>query len=370
MNKTTKTFTYIIGIIMSVAMVGSLILPMLSSQVGLGESAEAAVPTPLPTPTLPPPPDISALNFDTRHLHRSGLFTFAAPAGWTHASDSSSADELRAGLSNGDLLSVIEVRITRNPGNITDADALSNYMNRAWLGQTWSGYTSWDETGRSITDDDKLRLDFNLRRGRSHLIARQESWLEAGDIYSARVITAENAPQELKYILAGVSETISRLPVYADARFDWDVYFDRLDKHSLRFPADWTVVDAADGLPATVAGDGITLVIAAADGALTDEDEAMRWVERWRSGVAAISAEAAELAGVGGYKVSYRLQTVDGATDSGIALLLNGADERLHVANLRYSDIDVDLLRADQETFPMLAVVDTFRLLPELDLQA
>ena len=65
MNKTTKTFTYIIGIVMTVAMVGSLILPMISSQVGVGDSyMETPQPTPFPEPTMPPPPDTAAIDFE------------------------------------------------------------------------------------------------------------------------------------------------------------------------------------------------------------------------------------------------------------------------------------------------------------------
>ena len=64
MGKTTKTFTYIIGIVMTVAMVGSLILPMISSQVGVGESyLETPQPTPFPEPTMPPPPNTAAIDF-------------------------------------------------------------------------------------------------------------------------------------------------------------------------------------------------------------------------------------------------------------------------------------------------------------------
>ncbi len=369
MNRTTKTFTYIIGIIMSVAMVGSLILPMLSSQVGVGESAESAVPTPLPTPTIPPPPDISAIAFENLHLHRSGLFTFAAPSGWAPASDSNTADELRAGLSNSDLLSVIEVRINKNHPGISDAAGLSDFLDRTWLGQTWSGYSSWDETGRKTTDAGGVQIDFNVRRGRSHLIARQESWLEAGDIYSARVVMAENAARELKFILAQVVDSISRLPFYEDGRFDWDAYFDKLDKHIVRFPASWTVTDAADGLPATVVDEGVTLVLGTLDVALSSEDDAIDWIESWRSGVTAHSAAPVAVDGDGGYKVSYRLTTLDGATESGLAVMLNGSDNRLHVANLRLSDIDEDLLLADGTAHYAIAVLDSFRLAPELELQ-
>ena len=75
MNKTTKTLTYVIGIIMTIAMVGSLILPMLSSNIGQAEvDAEAGRPTPLPEPTLPPPPDTASISFDRAYLHESGLF--------------------------------------------------------------------------------------------------------------------------------------------------------------------------------------------------------------------------------------------------------------------------------------------------------
>ena len=115
MGNTTKTLTYIIGIVMTVAMVGSLILPMISSQVGVGESyLETPQPTPFPEPTMPPPPEISLIDFDSRYLHRSGLFTLGAPTGWSPSSDSSTADELRAGLNNSDAQSVVEFRISRN----------------------------------------------------------------------------------------------------------------------------------------------------------------------------------------------------------------------------------------------------------------
>lgn len=54
MNTTTKGFTVVIGIIMSVAMVGSLIIPLLSRQ---ATQVDAPQPTAIPEPTFPPPPD-------------------------------------------------------------------------------------------------------------------------------------------------------------------------------------------------------------------------------------------------------------------------------------------------------------------------
>lgn len=372
MNKTTKTLTYVIGIIMTVAMVGSLILPMLSSNIGQAEiDAEAERPTPLPEPTLPPPPDTDAISFDRAYLHNSGLFTIGAPTGWSPIAGSNTADELRASLTNGELLSVIEVRISKDHAGLADSEALSALLDKTWLGHTWSGYSRWHETSRKITDDDIVQIDFNLSRARSHMIARQESWLEDGDIYSVRVIMAENAPRELKFILKGVAATIERLPIYADAPFGWDVYFDNLDKHIARYPSDWDLTDAAEGVPATIVGDGASLVLSTVDVAVSSEDEAIDWIQSWRSGVMARSVEAVEVDGNAGFKVSYRLATLDGDAESGLAIMLNGADNRMHVANLRLRNIDEDLLAVDPSEFPSLATIDSFRLVPDLqaDLQ-
>ncbi len=363
MNQTTKTFTYIIGIVMTVAMVGSLILPMLSNQIGMTDPALLTPePTPFPDPTLPPPPDIAAIDFDSTYLHGSGLFTIGAPTGWQPQSDSNTTGELRAGLTNNAVQSAVEVRINRNDQAISDGAGLSDYLDRSWLSYTWGGYTNWDETSRTVTDDGIVRIDFNLERGRTHLIARQESWLEGDDILSVRVVTAENAAQELKYLLRGVADTIERLPQYAGAPFDWDVYYDSLDKHMLRYPSSWEVTDAAPGLPATILGDGITLAVATFDVLLASQDEARDWMQSWRSGVEAQSVAAVEVEGATGYKISYRLHTLDGTIESGAVIALNGSDNRLHVANARAADLDEDLLNAASEDYPWLAVLDSFQL--------
>ncbi len=368
MNKTTKTLTYVIGIIMTIAMVGSLILPMLSGNIGQAEiDAEAARPTPLPEPTLPPPPDTDAIVFDRTYLHNSGLFTIGAPTGWSPIAGSNTPDELRASLTNSDLLSVIEVRISKDHAGLTDSEALSAFLDKSWLGHTWSGYSRWDETSRKIIDDEIVQIDFNLSRGRSHMIARQESWLKDGDIYSVRVVMAENAPQELKFILKGVAATIERLPIYAEAPFGWDAYFDNLDKHIARYPSEWDLTDAAQGVPATIAGDGASLVLSTVDVAVSSSDDAIDWVQSWRSGVTARSVAAVEVDSHAGFKVSYRFVTLDGETDSGLAIMLNGADNRLHVANLRLTNIDEDLLAVDPSEFPWLATIDSFRHVPDLN---
>lgn len=366
MNKTTKTFTYIIGIVMTIAMVGSLILPMLTGQIAQGDfEAEAA--TPFPEPTVPAPPDVSMIDFDNNYLHSSGLFTLGAPAGWVVGSGGNTSDELRASLTNSAFLSVVEVRISKNHTGIADLEALSAFLDDTWLNHTWSGYSRWDETSRKTTPDGKIQIDFNLSRGRSHMIARQESWLEGADIYTVRVVMAENAPRELKFILQGVADGIERLPVYADAPFGWVAYFDNLDKHIVRYPSAWEVTDAAPGLPATIVGDDLTLAVATFDVAINSEKDASDWIEKQRGGIKARSVEAVAVDGAPGYKVSYRYTTLDGETESGLLVMLNGADNRLHVANLRIANLNENLLKTDRSQYPSLAVIDAFRLLPDLN---
>lgn len=353
---------------MSVAMVGSLLIPLFSGQVGYTENlAETPRPTPLPEPTFPPPPDISAIDFDDLLLHPSGLFTMAVPTGWQSASHSNSPDELRAGLNNGEALSVVEARIIRNTGGISEVSDLSAYFSRDWLGQTWRDYWDWEETSRKVTDDDEVIIDFNLSRSRSHFIARQISWLQDGDIFSARVVTAENASQELKFLLNGLVESIQRLDTYREAPFDWNAYFDNIDKHMLRFPSAWEVTDAAEGLPATIVGEAITMVVETQDVALTSESDAIDWMGKWRDGVEALTVEPVEIGGANGYRISYRRSTLDGAPESGLALMLHGSDNRLHVANARIADVDVDLLQLESDDYGLREVLDSFRLLPELD---
>ena len=371
MNKTTKRFTVVIGIIMSVAMVGSLLIPLFSGQVAQsGAYAETPQATRVPEPTFPPPPDTAAIDFDSTYLHQSGLFTLGAPTGWTAASSATSADELSASLNNADANSLIQARIIRNDGGISDVAGLSEYFDKTWHDNAWREYWGWDETSRKTDAGDRLVIDFNLRRSRTYFIARQESWLQDGDIYSVSVVTAENAPRELKFLLEGVADSLRRVSGFDGDAFDWHAYFDNTEKHMIRYPSDWIVADAADGGPAAIVSDGVTLALETRDGALASESAAVDFVESWRGAPEALSVEALERDGADGYRVSYRGTNQDGAPESGMALLLNGADDRLHLAYLRLAETDADLLAVDAADYPQLAALESFRLMPELNVTA
>ena len=371
MSQTTKRFTVILGIFLSVAMAGSLVLPLFSGQMAQsGAYAETPQATPLPEPTFPPPPDTSAIDFEATYLHESGLFTLGAPTGWVASSSETSADELSAKLNNAAASSVIHARIIRNAAGIVDAEGLSAYFDEAWQQSAWREYWGWDETKRDTGAGDRLVIDFNLRRSRSYFIARQESWLQDGDIYSVSVVTAENAPRELKFLLEGVGGSLSRVAGYEASAFDWHAYFDNLDKHMIRYPAGWSVADAAPGLPAAIVGDGATLALETRDAALDGENAAAEFVESWRGSPESLSVEALQREGADGYRVSYRQVNADGAPESGLAIMLQGADDRWHVAYLRLAETDADLLAVDPADYPQLAALDSFRLMPTLNVTA
>lgn len=367
MSNTTKGLTYVIGIIMTIAMVASTILPLLTSNTNQAIQSDAPEPTAIPEPTLPAPPDTAQISFDDTYLHPSGLFTVGVPTGWTPTVQDTTEGEVRVSLGNSDALSVIETRIVEPSEEVTDGDGLSTFFSDTWLGQTWRDYQSWEETDRTITEDGRIIIDFNLTRSQSNYIARQESWIQDGEIYSVRVVTPENASTELKFVLDGMINNVKRVDAYAESPFGWASYFDNADKHMVRFPETWTVTDAADGLPATVAGDDVTMLVETVDVALTSEDDAIDWIENWRSGVEALTVEPVEVDGLSGYEVSYKLSTLDGAPESGLAMLLNGDDNRLHVANARISNTDVDLQTASADDYSLISVLDSFRLFPDLN---
>ena len=369
MNTTTKRFTVIVGIVMTFAMVGSLLIPLFSGQVGYTENlAETPGPTPLPEPTFPPPPDISAIDFDSLYLHQSGLFTMAVPTGWEAGSDSNTPDELRASLSNSDAQSVVEARIIKNYNGISDAGELDAFFGRDWLNQSWREYWDWEETSRKITDDGHVVIDFNLRRSRNLLYSTARILAsERRNLQCACSHCGKRPSRRSNFLLSGVVNSLQRLEVYLEAPFGWSGYFDNLDKHMIRYPSGWLITDAADGLPATFVGEDVTLALETLDVALSSETDAIDWIEKWRGGVEAVAVEPAEVGEAKGYRISYRLTTLDGDIESGLAIVLHGADNRLHVANARIGGVDVDLLKVNGEEFGLRAVLDSFRLLPWLD---
>lgn len=365
-----KRMTYIIGFGL-VAILGlSTILPLLSTNVTTPIQQAPVEPTALPT--FPPPPDPSTITFDETYLHPSGLFTVAEPNGWSPSQPLTTQEQVRAVFSNTQQQGVIQVDVDR-PASAGEAaltlDDVDARFNDSWLSASWREYTSWEESSRE-REDDRLVIDFALGlRGQTY-VARQTAWTDGDWIYSVRVVMPENATNSLLYILDNVANSLEPNKEFAGTPFNWNAYFDPQATHVIRYPAEWDLADSAPGRPASIQGNGsaVLRVEAQSDTQISSEEEARTWAEQLRSNVSVLSVEPVSRDDSEGYSVAYSYRTVDGDAQSGLALLLNGPEDQLHVANLRFTGNEVDLNAAevDEQYSSLLDVLDTFTIMPEL----
>jgi hypothetical protein len=110
--------------------------------------------------------------------------------------------------------------------------------------------------------------------------------------------------------------------------------------------------------------------VSAQDGAVKDDAAAQAWVQSAQAGATILSATAVQRQEGSGFAVAYTFKNADGDSQSGLAVLLNGANNRLHVANLRLNAANVDLNGDAGKTQFADAVqsMGTFSLMPTLTL--
>ena len=364
-----RRLTYGLGISMAVIMALSVILPV------LGNRQTTIQPTPVqPTaiPTFPPPPQIDMISFDQTYMHPTGIFTVAQPTGYEPSEPQTTLEGVRAVLSNLDAQSLIQVDVDK-PSTATDGpltlDDVDARINESWLASSWREYNSWDESSRERTADDRLVMDFELTSRNQTYVARQSAWTDGEWIYSVRIVTPENATETLLYLLDNVVGSLQPQKAFAGIPFNWGAYFDATDAHIIRYPATWAVEDSAPGRPTSISGDNNTaLRVESASGTVIDsEDAAAAWVEALRTGTTILSVEPVTREENSGFSVTYSLQTPDGDKESGEAVLLNGPDDKLHVANLRFPG-DVDLHAASEDTAitDLATIMDSFYIFPQL----
>ncbi|MCB9450092.1 MAG: hypothetical protein H6672_01565 [Anaerolineaceae bacterium] len=367
MDTGTRRVTVILGLIMVIAMGSSVILPLL--RVGTTQTAQ---PTATPAPTLPPPiTDLSTISLDQTFVHPSGLFTVTDPGGWTPGQPVTNPETVEIAFSNTDLSSVVQAIVyiptvqLETPLTLDDVDA---YWSDSTLAQSWSRYSSWRETSpERIRENDQLIIDFELTLRDQTYVARQISWTDGSWIYNLRVVTLENATDMLKYLATTIAPTLKPLQEFVGTPTDWSAYIDQTTGLAMRFPTSWTITDSAPGRPATVVyGDTTLRLEAIADTAVADETAASTWVESTRPDVSIVSVNPIEREGYNGYSVAYSYTTLDGDAQSGLALLLNGADNHLYTANLRLTAAGVDLNSADAAATygDVQEALKTFTILP------
>jgi len=348
-NEGSKRALVIISIVMVIAIAGSAILPLFRNN-NVAQTAEP--PTAVPSPTFPPPlTDFSSVSFDRDYLHPSGLFSVAQPTGWIPASPVSNATGAEITMNNSTILSVIQVSLQIATDPIDTPEKLDALYTSATLNDSWSNYRrdaqtglNYRETGRK-RENNQLSLDFELKNNRGQtFLARQVSWADGTWVYSLRVVMPENAIEALLYVIDNLVPTVQGYKAaFEGTPADWKAYFDPTNNFVIRYPSNWIVEDSAPGRPTTISGDNAVLRVETLPGVTVDDEAAARaWVEASRAGITILTVKPAERDDLSGFSVSYSFTDADGNPQSGIALLLNGANG-LHVANLRVAAADVDL---------------------------
>lgn len=362
-----KRATAILGILMIIAIGGSAILPLFTNN-NVIQTAEP--PTAVPSPTFPPPiADVESISFAQSFLHPTGLFSVAQPNGWTPNTPVTNPDGAEVSMNNPDQLSVIQVSLRDSAEPVADLDALDAQYTAASLNESWSNYRRDAQTGLNYREtkrerlDDRLVIDFELENQRSQtFLARQVSWVDGEWIYSLRVVTPENAINELLYIMDKLLPTFKANTQFKGTPVDWQAYYDPTTGFIIRYPAAWTLEDSAPGRPASIIGEGTALRVEFQPGvSVANEAAAAEWVTNARPGATIVSTEPATRGEFSGFSVAYSFTDADGAPNSGLALLLNGSNG-LHVANLRFTRPNVDLNadNAAEANGDLLQVLETF----------
>jgi hypothetical protein len=342
MQSGARRASIILGVFMAIVLIAGVILPLF--QQNSTTTQPVPDPTDIPTATFPAPvADLNTLSFDQLYLHPTGLYTIAQPTGFDQAQPNSSSSIAQVNMVNNATLSVIDAYV-ENPGAPVTTDQLSERLTEDALAATWTRFTNWEETSRRV-DGDRLMIDFSVRLNNQDYVARQEVWTDGEWIYAVRVLTPSNAIDYLRYLLDNVKSTITPNKALATTPFDWTVTYDPVYSHLLRHPSDWQVVDGGAGRPTTLSGtNGVTVRIEGrANTSVADEAAARAWIEAERPGATVLSVQPVQRGESSGFSIAYGYSTLDGEPQSGLAVLLNGADGLLHAANLRFSGNGIDL---------------------------
>jgi hypothetical protein len=347
-NQSARRATIILGIIMVIAIGSSAVLPLFSS-------TTQAVPTDAPTATIVPTfpaaiTDFSTIQFNQDYLHPTGLFSVAEPTGWTIGTQPIKPDGAEVTMNNSTIFSVIQVSLQVGPQPLTSMDDLDAIYTTASLNQSWSNYRNPLETART-RQDNKLTIDFELQNARGQIfLARQTSWYDTDWVYSIRVVTPNNQIDLLKYLVDKEVASFKPNRIFAGMPADWDAYFDPTQNYIIRYPSNWKLTDSAPGLPASIDGDTDHLRVEVQSvSAPLDEAAARAWTENSRAGATVTSVQPVTRGSLTGFSVAYTYTDADGNSNSGLALLLNGANNTLYVANLRILESNVNLNQDDSQ---------------------
>ncbi len=387
MQNSGKQASIYLGVFLAIVMAAGVVLPLLRSN---GNTTTTVEPTATVLATFPPPPaDFNSISFNQVYLHPSGIFSIGQPDGWTASEPNKGQSIAQVNLINNNQLSVVDAYVEAPSTPITP-DQLSAHFNEAVINASWANFSTWQETNRSM-DGDRLVIDFSVVLQSRTFVARQIVWTDGTWIYVVRVLVPENATDYLRFLLDNFVNSLDPQTEFQGTPLEWSAYYDPDVSHIIRFPADWSVTDSAPGRPTSITsaqGNILLRVESRANTSVADQAAATAYVESERSGISVVSV-APVTRGLGqGFSVAYTYTTVDGDQQSGLSVLLNGADGTLHTANLRFSASGIDLntvqlsapsadatpeasANSDAQAYILLAeVMNTFTVIEPLNLSA
>jgi hypothetical protein len=361
---------------LAVLMAASAIFPSLIQNIP--QQAQTVDPTEVPIPTFAPPPDLSTISFDQRYLHPSGLFTVAQPTGWLPSRDSNNGTFVQINFNNDAAKSVIEAYIEYPSETIETLEQLNAHFTTDDLESSWSQYTGRTETGRFIDEEnERVLIDFELTLGRQIYVARHVARLRDGQVHVTRVVTPENALDLLRYLVEQMPPTIEPVALFESLpiqQIEWSAYFSGQDGLIIRYPSAWNIVDGGQGGPVSVEGQNgeVLRVETLAGQSIADEDAASAYVAGLRPDIEVVSVVPVTRNGAEGFAVAYQFTTLEGENQNGLAVLLNGSDETLYVANVRApgEPADLNALGDDAAFIPsnLAGIAASFNLTQGLDL--
>jgi len=341
-NNQARRASIALGVFMAVVLGAGAILPLFNQTT---TTVDTTQPTPAPTSTFPSPiTDFSTITFDTYFLHPSGLYAVAQPVNWLVSQPSQNTSQAQANFINEAALSVLDIYVERAANPPVTVEELSSRFNQEVLDSSWANFNNWRETFRR-TENGQLLIDFVVTLTGQQYVARQIVTTDGDWIYVTRVLAPDNATGLITYLLETLPTSFIAFKQFAGTPFEWQSYFDSQFRHIIRFPAEWQLVDSAPGRPASIASaDGVSLrVIGYANRAAADEAAARAFIESERAGATVLSVEPTTRGELSGFSVAYTFANADGEPQSGLAVLLNGADGALHVANLYFPAPNIDL---------------------------
>ncbi len=344
-TQSQRLYTYF-AIFIAALMALSVIFPLFSLNNPVVQDVE---PTAIPTATQPAPPaDVNSISFDNTYFHNSGLFTVAQPTGWEPGTPLNTGLEASITMKNPQYLTDVESFTVAPSAQVTNADEVSSYFSD--VSAVIRGYSSPRETGRRVENDRSI-IDFEATQSRQSYIGRQIAWAEDGRIYGVRVIAPSNMRDLLLYLLENQIATLKPNDLFADATLGWTSFYNPEGGEIIRYPTNWAVVDGRIGIPVTIQGGSgeILRIEVPAQQQVADEAAAQAYFENLRPGASVASVTPVERNGGSGFAVAYNERTLDGEGQSGLAVLLNGSDNLLHVASIRipFADLDLNALPAD-----------------------